>query len=153
MIKKKIVVTGGAGFIGSNLVRALARENEVIVIDNLFTGYIKNIKDLIDNRSIRFIKGSVTDLDLLQRTFKNIDYVFHEAAIPSVTRSILDPIKSNYVNVNGTLNVLFASKNNNVCKVVYASSSSVYGDTDTLPKREDMRPRNLAPYEVDKLTG
>jgi len=153
MIKKKIVVTGGAGFIGSNLVRVLALGNEVMVIDDLSTGYLKNIKDLIDNQSIQFIKGSITDLDLLQKTFKDIDYVFHEAAIPSVPRSILDPIKSNHVNVNGTLNVLFAAKNNNVKKVVYASSSSVYGDTPALPKCEDMKPCPLAPYAVNKLTG
>ena len=150
---KRVVVTGGAGFIGSNLARELAKNNTVIVIDDLSTGHLKNIKDLIDNKKIEFIKGSITDLELLQKTFKNVDYVFHQAAIPSVPRSIKDPIKTNYVNINGTLNVLIAAKDNNVKKVVYASSSSAYGDTPTLPKKEDMKPCPLSPYAVSKLTG
>jgi len=150
---KNVVVTGGAGFIGSNLVRALAKENEVIVIDDLSTGNLENIKDLIDNQSIMFVEGSITDLDLLNKTFKNVDYVFHEAAIPSVPRSIKDPIKSNYTNVNGTLNVLVAARDSGVEKVVYASSSSVYGDTPVLPKKEDMKPSPLSPYAVSKLVG
>jgi len=153
MIGKNIVVTGGAGFIGSNLVRSLSGENEVTVIDDLSTGYIKNIEDLILNKDISFVNGSITNLDLLQKTLKNVDYVFHEAAIPSVPRSIEDPVKSNNANVNGTLNVLVAAKDNNVEKVVYASSSSVYGDTPTLPKREDMNPCPLSPYAVSKITG
>jgi len=150
---KNVVVTGGAGFIGSNLVRALLGENEVIVIDDLSTGNLENIRDLIDNQSIMFIEGSITDLNLLNKTFKNVDYVFHEAAIPSVPRSVKDPIKSNYANVNGTLNVLVAARDNRVEKVVYASSSSVYGDTPVLPKREDMKPIPLSPYAVSKLVG
>jgi len=150
---KNVVVTGGAGFIGSNLVRALLGENEVIVIDDLSTGNLENIRDLIDDQSIMFVKGSVTDLDLLQETFKNVDYVFHEAAIPSVPRSVKDPIKSNYANVNGTLNVLVAARDNGVEKVVYASSSSAYGDTPVLPKKEDMKPTPLSPYAVSKLVG
>jgi UDP-glucose 4-epimerase len=150
---KKIVVTGGAGFIGSNLVKVLSRENEVIVIDNLSTGNLENIKNLIDKQSIAFIEGSITNLDLLNKTFKNVDYVFHEAAIPSVPRSVKDPIKSNYANVNGTLNVLVAARDNGVKKVVYASSSSVYGDTPVLPKKEDMKPFPLSPYAVSKLVG
>ncbi len=150
---KNVVVTGGAGFIGSNLVRALAGENEVIVIDDLSTGNPENIRGLIDNQSIMFVEGSITDLDLLNKTFKNVDYVFHEAAIPSVPRSVKDPIKSNYANVNGTLNVLVAARDSGVEKVVYASSSSVYGDTPVLPKREDMKPTPLSPYAVSKLVG
>jgi len=150
---KNVVVTGGAGFIGSNLVRALLGENEVIVIDDLSTGNLENIRDIIDDQSIMFVKGSVTDLDLLQETFKNVDYVFHEAAIPSVPRSVKDPIKSNYANVNGTLNVLVAARDNVVEKVVYASSSSAYGDTPVLPKKEDMKPTPLSPYAVSKLVG
>lgn len=150
---RTVVVTGGAGFIGSNVVRTLAKGNEVIVIDDLSAGHLKNIQDLIDDQSITFVKGDITDLNLLNHTFKNIDYVFHEAAIPSVPRSVKDPISSNNANVNGTLNVLVAAKDNGVKKVVYASSSSIYGDTPVLPKKEDMRPRPLSPYAVSKLTG
>ena len=150
---KNVVVTGGAGFIGSNLVRALAGENEVIVIDDLSTGNPENIRGLIDNQSIMFVEGSITDLDLLNKTFKNVDYVFHEAAIPSVPRSVKDPIKTNHSNVNGTLNVLVAARDNEVEKVVYASSSSAYGDTPVLPKKEDMKPSPLSPYAVSKLVG
>jgi len=153
MKNRNIVVTGGAGFIGSNLVKELARENHVIVIDDLSTGYLKNIQDLVDEKNIEFAQGSVTDLNLLQKTFKDVDYIFHEAAIPSVPRSIKDPIGSNHANINGTLNVLVAAKDNKVRKVVYASSSSAYGDTPTLPKREDMKPRPLSPYAVSKLTA
>ena len=153
MQKKNIVVTGGAGFIGSNIVKELEERNTVTVIDDLSTGDFKNIKDLVERKKIKFINGSITDLNLLQKTFKNIDYVFHQAAIPSVPRSIKDPIKSNLVNVNGTLNVLTAAKKNNVLKVIYASSSSVYGDTPTIPKKEDMKPYPLSPYAISKLTA
>jgi len=153
MKAKSIVITGGAGFIGSNLARELSKDNDVVVIDDLSTGHISNIQDLIDNKSITLIKGSITDLKLLHKNFKNVDYVFHQAAIPSVPRSIKDPVRSNNVNVNGTLNVLVAAKDNDIKKVVYASSSSVYGDTPTLPKQEDMKPCPLSPYAVSKLTG
>ena len=153
MKNKCIIITGGAGFIGSNLVRALEKYNTVKVIDNLSTGYLKNIKDLINNTKIEFIKGNITNLNFLQKTFKDVDYVFHLAAIPSVPRSIINPIKSNHANINGTLNVLIAAKDNNVKKVIYSSSSSVYGDTPTLPKKEDMKPCPLSPYAVGKLTS
>ena len=153
MKDKRIVITGGAGFIGSNMARTLSKENKVTVIDDLSTGYIKNIQDFVDSNAIGFIKGSITDLDLLQEAFKDVDNVFHEAAIPSVPRSVKDPISSNFVNVNGTLNVLVAARDNNVKKIVYASSSSVYGDTPTLPKKEDMQTHPLSPYAVCKLTG
>lgn len=150
---KSVVVTGGAGFIGSNLVSALVKYNTVRVIDNLSTGYIKNIKNFIKNTQVEFVKGTITNINFLRRTFKDIDYVFHLAAIPSVPRSIINPIKSNYTNINGTLNVLVASRDNNVKKVIYSSSSSVYGDTPSLPKKEDMKPLPLSPYAVGKLTG
>lgn len=150
---KRIVVTGGAGFIGSNLVHTLAKENEVVVIDDLSTGHKANIQDLLDTDSIQFIKGSITDRSFLQHLFKDVDYVFHEAAIPSVPRSVKDPNRSHEANATGTLNVLLAAKDNMVTKVIYASSSSVYGDTPTLPKREDMPPNPLSPYAVSKLTG
>lgn len=153
MKDKNIVITGGAGFIGSNLTKELADENDVTVLDDLSTGYLKNIQDAIDTDKIGFSRGSVTDLNLLQKVFRNVDYVFHEAAIPSVPRSIKDPVKSNHVNINGTLNVLVAAKDNGVEKVVYASSSSAYGNTPTLPKVEDMNPCPLSPYAVSKLAA
>jgi UDP-glucose 4-epimerase len=154
MIHKRILVTGGAGFIGSNLARYLSnQQNHVIVLDDLSTGQKKNIDDLVNERTIEFIEGSVTDLDLLQDSFQNIDYIFHEAALPSVPRSIKDPLTSNDVNINGTLNVLIAAKDAGVKKVIYASSSSVYGDTPTLPKLELMIPNPLSPYAITKLTG
>jgi UDP-glucose 4-epimerase len=153
MKDKKVIVTGGAGFIGSNLAKFLSKENHTIVIDDLSTGNINNIKDLIEGKQIDFIKGSITDFDLLKEKFKDVDFVFHQAAIPSVPRSIKDPVLSNMVNVNGTLNVLIAAKENNVKKVVYASSSSIYGDTPSLPKKEEMNPCPLSPYAVSKLAS
>jgi UDP-glucose 4-epimerase len=154
MKNKKIVVTGGAGFIGSNLARYLSNEsNHVVVIDNLSTGHLEHIQDLIESDKIEFVKASITDLNILQDTFKGFDYVFHEAALPSVPRSIKEPLLTNQVNINGTLNVLIAAKDAGVKKVIYASSSSVYGDTPTLPKTEKMIPHPLSPYAVSKLAG
>lgn len=153
MKNKKVVVTGGAGFIGSHLAEELAKNNEVIIIDNLSTGKIGNIQHLLELDNVSFIKGDVRDLELLKKSFENADYVFHQAAIPSVPRSIKDPISTNEVNVNGTLNVLIAARDCDVKKVVYASSSSVYGDSPTLPKKESMLPNPLSPYAVSKLTG
>lgn len=149
----KVVITGGCGFIGSNLAHELVDENEVVVIDDLSTGRSENNEDLLNNENYRFVKGSITDLDLLKQIFDGADYVFHQAAIPSVPRSIKDPAKTNEVNISGTLNVLIAAEHNNVKKVVYASSSSVYGDTPVLPKEEGMIPNPLSPYAVSKLTG
>ena len=149
----KVVITGGCGFIGSNLAHELVDENEVVVIDDLSTGRLENNGDLLDNENYRFVKGSITDLDLLKQIFDGARYVFHQAAIPSVPRSIKDPAKTNEVNISGTLNVLIAAADNNVTKVVYASSSSVYGDTPVLPKEESMVPNPLSPYAVSKLTG
>ena len=149
----KVVVTGGAGFIGSNLAQELSKENQVTVLDNLSTGYLENIQNLINSGDIIFVKGSITDMNLLQKLFENVDYIFHQAAIPSVPRSVKDPISSNYTNVNGTLNVLVAARDNNVKKLVYASSSSAYGDTPVLPKREDMKPCPLSPYAISKLAA
>jgi UDP-glucose 4-epimerase len=150
---KRVVVTGGAGFIGSNLARCLSKDNQVIVIDDLSTGHMENIAELLDDKKIDFVEGSITDLPLLKKTFKNIHYVFHEAAIPSVPRSIKDPVKTTNVSINGTLNVLLAARDCGIKKVVYASSSSVYGDTPTLPKKEEMNPNPLSPYAVGKLAG
>ena len=149
----RIVITGGAGFIGSNLATELSKEkeSEVIIVDDLSTGRVSNLEKI--NKNINLVRGSITDLQLLKGIFKDVDYVFHQAAIPSVPRSIKDPIASNNANVNGTLNVLVAAKDCNVKKVIYASSSSVYGDTPELPKREDMVPNPLSPYAVTKLLG
>ena len=149
MQNKKILVTGGAGFIGSNLVEELHETNDVMVLDNLSTGKIENL----DGLKTTFIEGSITDLDDVRKAMKGIDYVFHLGALPSVPRSVRDPVTSNEMNINGTLNVLVAAKDEGVKKVVFASSSSVYGDTPTLPKIETMTPNPLSPYAVTKLTG
>ncbi|MEA2051799.1 MAG: SDR family oxidoreductase [Euryarchaeota archaeon] len=145
----KAIITGGAGFIGSNLAEVLSGDNEVIIVDDLSTGNEANIRGF----EIELVKGSVTDLDLLRKIFKGADYVFHQAAIPSVPRSIKDPVSTNEANVTGTLNVLIAARDCSVKKVIFASSSSAYGDTPELPKREDMNPNPLSPYAVTKLIG
>lgn len=150
---KNVVVTGGAGFIGSNLVRILAKENQVVVVDDLSIGRLKNIQHLIDDQSITFVKDSVTNLKILQKIFKKVDYVFHEAAIASVPHSIKDPITTNNVNINGTLNVLLAARNNNAKKVVYASSCAIYGNPSKLPIKENISPNPLSPYAISKLVG
>ena len=149
----RYIVTGGAGFIGSNLADALSRQNEVIIIDNLATGRRANIDHLIDCSRVTFIEGSVNNLDLLKETFPGTDGIFHQAAIPSVPRSMKDPLSSNEANVTGTLNVLVAAKDCGVPAVVAASSSSVYGDTPSLPKHEGMVLNPLSPYAVTKLAN
>jgi len=149
-----LVVTGGAGFIGSNLAEELAkREDEVIIIDDLSTGKMENIKDVVKRSNVEFVNGSVTNMKLLEELFRDVDYAFHQAAIPSVQRSIENPGATNEANITGTLNVLIAARDCGVKKVIYASSSSVYGDTMELPKREDMKPNPLSPYAVTKLVG
>jgi UDP-glucose 4-epimerase len=147
----KVVVTGGGGFIGSNLAEELLKKHEVTVIDNLSTGRIENLDQIINK--INFIQGTITDLDLLTEAFSGSDTVFHQAAIPSVQRSVDNPIASNEANIDGTLKVLVAARDCNVRKVVYASSSSAYGNTPTLPKKEDMKPNPRSPYAVSKLAG
>lgn len=154
MIKnKKIVITGGAGFIGSNISRSLCSNNQVFIIDDLSTGDFNNIKDLIDSKKVEFIQGSITDIVLLMKFFKDVDYVFHQAAIPSVPRSIKDPVKTNEVNILGTLNVLIAARDNNIKKLVFASSSSIYGETNEKPIAEYINPHPLSPYAVSKISG
>ncbi len=150
----KVIVTGGSGFIGSNLADGLLeRGYQVVIIDNLATGRFANIKHLLVNKKVEFVRGSVASLLTLQKLFSGAEYVFHQAAIPSVPRSIKNPRLSHNINITGTLNVLLAARDNGVKKVVYASSSSVYGDSVTLPKNEDMTPNPLSPYAVTKLTG
>ena len=153
MKDKRVVVTGGAGFIGSNLAEELATSNNVIIIDDLSTGRKENTASLLNKDNVKFIQGSILDAKLLQKFFRGIDFVFHLAALPSVPRSVQDPLTTNEVNITGTLNVLIAARDNKVKKVVYASSSSVYGDTPTLPKREDMLPNPQSPYALTKLVG
>ena len=151
MINKNVIITGGLGFIGSNLAERLIKNNEVTIIDDESTGKMENIKHL-ESDNLNVIKGSITDLNLTD-IFKGHDYVFHQAALPSVPRSIQDPKGSNEANITGTLNVLVAAKDAGIKKVVCASSSSVYGDTPTLPKSEDMPVNPLSPYAITKMTG
>ncbi len=152
MKNKNVVVTGGMGFIGSHLTERLLEDNEVTVIDNESTGKIENIKHLLGHKNLTVIRGSIVDLNLTE-IFKDKDYVFHLAAIPSVPRSVKDPFSSNNSNVTGTLNVLIAAKDAGIKKVIFSSSSSVYGDTPTLPKREDMPINPMSPYAITKATG
>jgi nucleoside-diphosphate-sugar epimerase len=146
---KRICVTGGSGFIGSNIVQVLAKKNDVIVIDSLLTGRRSNL----ENIECKFIEGSVNDAEKLRYAFLGVDYVLHQAALASVPRSIDDPMPSNLNNIEGTLNVLMMARKCNVKKVVFASSSSVYGDTPTLPKVETMAPNPQSPYAVTKIAA
>ncbi len=146
------LVTGGAGFIGSHIVERLVKDgHRVKVLDNLITGKKENLASVIDD--IEFIEGDIRDLDLLQKIFRGVDYVIHQAALRSVPQSVENPLKYDEVNVHGTLNVFIAARDNNVKRVVYASSSSVYGDQPTLPEREDMLPLLVSPYAATKLAN
>lgn len=147
-----MLVTGGAGFIGSHIVeRLLALGHGVRVIDNFATGRRENLEAFLGD--IELIEGDVRDVSTVERAVAGVDVVFHEAALASVPRSVDDPVASNDVNVTGTLNLLVASRDAGVRRVVYASSSSVYGDTPELPKREDMAPSPQSPYAAGKLAA
>jgi len=148
----KYLVTGAAGFIGSSLVRALLdRGQDVLGIDNFATGKQDNLREVMDR--IDFRQVDILDLDALRQACEGVDYVLHQAAIPSVPKSVIDPLGSNRANVDGTVNVLVAARDAKVKRIVYAASSSAYGDTPTLPKHEDMTPNPISPYAVAKLTG
>lgn len=148
----KYLVTGGAGFIGSHIVECLVKKGEsVCVLDNLETGKKENIAPFLDK--IEFIKEDIRDADTCQKVCRGVDYVLHQAALGSVPRSIDDPLTTNDVNITGTLNLLLAAKKNKVRRFVYASSSSVYGDSEVLPKVETMYSNPLSPYALSKYTA
>ena len=148
----RYLITGGAGFIGSNLAEAVVmRGHEVLVLDNFSTGHLHNLANIADK--IEIVDGDITDYWTVAEAVAGCDYVLHQAALPSVQRSVTNPLTSNLVNVNGTLNVLECAKREKVKRVVFASSSSVYGESPTLPKVETMTPDPISPYAVSKLAG
>ncbi len=148
----KYLVTGGAGFIGSHLVETLVNKGQhVRVLDNFLTGRRENLVEFLDK--IDLIEGDMRDFSTCERALDGVDYVLHQAALPSVPRSIEDPVLTNAINVGGTLNLLVASKEAKVKKIVFASSSSVYGDDPNLPKKEGTEGVPLSPYAVTKLMG
>jgi len=148
----RYLVTGVAGFIGSTLAHAvLAQGGGVVGLDNFSTGNHENLAGVLER--IEFHEADLLDLDALHQACRGVDYVLHEAAIPSVPRSVKDPLESNRANVDGTLNLLVAARDAKVKRVVYAASSSAYGDTPTLPKREDMLPYPISPYATAKLAS
>ncbi|HLZ14148.1 MAG TPA: SDR family oxidoreductase [Candidatus Acidoferrum sp.] len=148
----RYVVTGGAGFIGSNTVDELVRRGEtVVVLDDLSSGREENLAEV--RSKISFIKGSVTDLEAVRKAMQSADFVLHLAARTSVPRSVKDPLETNKINVEGTLNVLLAARDAKVKRIVFAASSSAYGETATLPKVETMQPEPISPYGVAKYAG
>lgn len=150
---KRILVTGGAGFIGSNLCDYFIENNEVICLDNFATGHLHNISHLIENKNFTLIEGDIRDLETCIKATQNVDYVLHQAALGSVPRSLKDPITSNDVNVSGFLNMLVASRDAKVKRFIYAASSSTYGDSKELPKVEDVIGKPLSPYAITKYVN
>lgn len=151
-MKGKYLVTGGGGFIGSHLVESLVNQGQnVRVLDNFLTGKRENLADFIHD--IDLVEGDIRDFNVCEQALEGVDFVFHQAALPSVPRSIEDPVLTNAINVGGTLNILVASKEAKVKKVVFASSSSVYGDDPNLPKKEGTEGSPLSPYAVTKMMG
>ncbi|GAC1702527.1 MAG: SDR family oxidoreductase [Candidatus Acidiferrum sp.] len=148
----RFVVTGGAGFIGSNTVDELVRRgHSVVVLDDLSGGKEENLAEI--RNKITFIKGSITDIEVVRKAMHEADYVLHLAARTSVPRSVKDPIETNKLNIEGTLNVLIAARDAKVKRIVFAASSSAYGETPTLPKVENMQPHPISPYGVTKYVG
>lgn len=150
---KKILITGGAGFIGSNLCGYFLEHNEVVCLDNFSTGHRHNIDQFLSNPNFTLIEGDIRNFETCEKAVSGIDFVLHEAALGSVPRSINDPITSNEVNVSGFLNMLTASRNAKVKRFIYAASSSTYGDSEALPKREDVIGKPLSPYAVTKYVN
>ena len=151
---KKILVTGGAGFIGSNLCEVLLeKENQVICLDNFSTGKRKNIEVCLSNRNFTLIEGDIRELEDCHKACKGVEYVLHQAALGSVPRSITDPITTNDVNISGFLNMLVAARDARVKRFVYAASSSTYGDSEALPKVEDIIGNPLSPYAITKYVN
>ena len=148
----RYVVTGGAGFIGSNTVDELVkRGHSVVVLDDLSSGKEENLTEI--RNKITLIKGSITDIEVVRKAMHEAEYVLHLAARTSVPRSVKDPIESNRINIDGTLNVLVAARDAKVKRIVFAASSSAYGETPTLPKVETMQPAPISPYGVTKFVG
>ena len=151
---KKILITGGAGFIGSNITKVLLEKGaDVRVLDNFITGRKINIEPFLNDNKFELIEGDLRDFSDVRKAVEGIDYILHQGALPSVPRSLKDPITTNNINILGTLNVLMAAKEAGIKRVVYASSSSVYGNSKTLPKKEDMPVNPLSPYALSKYTG
>jgi len=149
-----VLVTGGAGFIGSNLTEALLQRGHIVrVLDDFSTGKKENLIFGKGYPSLEIVEGDIRDLGTCRKAIKGMEYVFHQGALPSVQRSVEDPETSNAVNVGGTLNILLAAREKGVKRVIYASSSSVYGDTPTLPKDEEMPSNPLSPYALQKYIG
>ncbi|MFH1004548.1 MAG: SDR family oxidoreductase [Bacteroidota bacterium] len=156
MYKYKILLTGGAGFIGSHIAGKLIEHqyiDKVVVIDNLSTGFKENISSFLNHPKFSFCKGDIRDFKTCMEVSKGMDIICHQAAIGSVPRSIKDPITTNEININGTLNVFYSAKENNIKKVIFASSSSVYGDNLSLPQKEEIIGNPLSPYSATKQTG
>ena len=151
---KTILVTGGAGFIGSNLCEALLEKgNKVVCLDNFATGKRENIEELLEDPNFTLIEGDIRKLEDCLKATKDVDYVLHQAALGSVPRSIKDPITSNDVNVSGFLNMLVAARDNGVKRFVFAASSSTYGDSESMPKVEDIIGKPLSPYAITKYVN
>jgi len=154
LTEKRVLVTGGAGFIGSSICHdLLERGNEVICLDNFATGKRENISDLRSNPKFKLIDGDIRDIETCHKAVKGVDVVLHQAALGSVPRSIADPATTNAVNINGFLNMLIATRDAGIQRFVYASSSSVYGDSPELPKVEERTGKVLSPYAITKLVN
>ncbi len=152
--KSSILITGGAGFIGSNLCEYfLSKGHQVTCLDNFATGHRHNLKDFMDNANFRLVEGDIRNLSDCEKAVQGVDYVLHQAALGSVPRSIKDPITTNEVNVSGFLNMLTASRDAKVKRFVYAASSSTYGDSQGLPKVEDVIGKPLSPYAITKYVN